>query len=303
MIALMVLTTGCGDDGDGVHPDELSSECQHDEECTEGYVCEDGECVQLDCGDCGWGRACLETPDNPQGSCTVAECHSDSDCGDGQGCVEGWCVEQGGEGEACDVDGECLDDLICTDEGVCGEWSSDTDAPEHREPCDPVGPLCADDHRCMDAFDGSGALCLRRCHEDSECDDGELCRRWLGETNRGICVAEQPCQGYPNDDCPDALKCVHTVLPDEHESFHYCDFYDFSADVGDGCEPDQKEYRDLDSEPRCGKEQTCLGDDPRCYRKCDLSNSNCPAGQQCLSTYTTDNQGREQDTGWGACVD
>lgn len=56
--------------------EEVTPTCTQDEDCGEGKVCKDGECVDK------------EPEPTPEPTCT-----EDSDCGEGKVCVEGECVE------------------------------------------------------------------------------------------------------------------------------------------------------------------------------------------------------------------
>jgi len=114
------------------------------QECPEGYVCKDGDCVfdpcpdtvcnsGLDCGeDCGCNfdtnmcQACIENPSLPgcPNDCDTP-CASGADCEDGCGCVDGNCVNcsnfdcpecNGVDGCRCNTEDECVNDDGCLDE-------------------------------------------------------------------------------------------------------------------------------------------------------------------------------------------
>ena len=86
-------------------------------------------------------------------------CNMDADCCDGLVCGDdGLCVEEevpecAEAGEACETDADCCDDLICGDDGVCVE----EEVPE----CAEAGEACeADADCCDDLVCGDDGLCV-----------------------------------------------------------------------------------------------------------------------------------------------
>ncbi len=81
--------------GDCVPDDGSGGGCRHNNECQEGYICEEGKCVEdvsescTEDWECGPNAAC------ENGVCILQfddECSSDSDCEIGQKCLNGDCV-------------------------------------------------------------------------------------------------------------------------------------------------------------------------------------------------------------------
>jgi len=75
-------------------------------------------------------------------------CERDADCGEGLGCVDGRCVPfgvDGGLGEECTMDSECLSGICVEELGVCTEL------------CDPDADSCPGNYDCVLVAGGGGA--------------------------------------------------------------------------------------------------------------------------------------------------
>ena len=146
---------GCGPD-----PEKAGDECDPEDGCPDGMVCEPGGedhiCYYTEGGSCSGGTDyCLGDAVCTDGSCLVppgGNCGGDHCQGDAV-CTDGSC--QLPAGSECDPTGEdyCLDDLVCEANaegvGICG-------IGEGGE-CDPAEPLCAGSLVCAELLAGGYA--------------------------------------------------------------------------------------------------------------------------------------------------
>lgn len=148
--------------------------CSYNEECPDGYVCDDRQsCVPEQpqaCWEagCPWGYYC----DGWSGECIPSTtCNSDAECGTGYACLDGTCTPVG-----CTDDTQCAAGCYCDEaSGGCvesGYCSADGDCPSGQT-CDEARGTCipSDDPPppppppgCTEVFDEM--TCLGR----AECD-------------------------------------------------------------------------------------------------------------------------------------
>jgi hypothetical protein len=206
VLASLLALSACGDDtspdsdsgatdaetrdtrgGDDTGPGDACEGLEDGEgRCDSGatQVCIRGRLIRRDCRD---GFMCVEADDDAQCECDNATddecprgCSDDPDCaGCTPMCTGRECGDNGCGGEC----GECGDDELCTDEGMCAV---------------PTG------------------LCSNECEyaDDGECDDGgtgsafDVCDY---ATDCGDCGVREDlpviCTINYNDDCPDAERC------------------------------------------------------------------------------------------------
>ncbi len=140
--------------------------CSFNEDCPQGYVCDDRQsCVpdgSQSCWEtgCAWGSYC----DSWSGECVPSTtCNADADCGTGYACFGGTCTPTG-----CIDDTQCAAGCYCDEaSGGCVEsnyCSSDLDCPSGQE-CDEARGTCIPDETpdpvtCVEVFDE--ATCLGR---------------------------------------------------------------------------------------------------------------------------------------------
>jgi hypothetical protein len=195
-------------------------ECETDEECAEGELCDEGECVPAlpDCeadGDCAAGEVC------EAGECVPAppDCEADGDCAEGEVCEAGECVPAPPE---CENDGDCAEGEICeSNECVPAppECENDGDCAEgeicESNECVPAPPECENDGDCAEGEVCESNECVPglECTEDAECGELEIC-----ESNECVsveCKVDGQCDD--EDDCTSdncvAHNCVHSPEP------------------------------------------------------------------------------------------
>ena len=219
-----IVATVCNSEGSVV---ESETECDDQDECTEGDGCVNGQCKTTtvkDCDDqnpctddfcepadgcysqfnnapCDDGNDCTTGDQCSQGECTPGEltcdCAFDSDCAvyeDGDQCNgslhchEGLCVVDAATVVECaEAEAECLVTACQPDTGECAEGPV-----EDGEPCDD-GLECTVDDQCVDGG------CVG---ELLACDDGNPC-------TDDLCDAEAGCVNEPADnDCDDGNACT-----------------------------------------------------------------------------------------------
>jgi hypothetical protein len=114
-------------------------QCEVDEDCGDGEVCTDGECVpDVECSadeDCADGEVCVDNVCVPD-----VECSADEDCADGDLCTVNSC--DAGVCTGADVDcndgNECTAEMCNPETGQC-----DTVNVDDGTPCDEANGTCA----------------------------------------------------------------------------------------------------------------------------------------------------------------
>ncbi len=255
-------------------------ECQDDDACPEGQICDDteGACVagcrqNEDCAPLGNNLICLDN------RCAGASCDDNNPCPGGQfcdpdleRCVPG-CTDndQCPTGQYCDQNQEiCLEG--CRDDDSCDEGESCqtlTVQGEDRQRCLPSP--CTEDAGCPEAFycdipeGGSEGTCDEGCREGA-CPEGQICD-----------LEERECL---EPDCDDSNQC---------DDGFYCDLDRERSACVPGCDDDDQCARgqscDLDSnactcegEEDCADGQVCFSN--LCVPAC-RSNNDCPEGFGC----------------------
>lgn len=154
--------------------------CEEDDDCGEGRICVDGECV------------------------TPSECQSDEDCAEGEICIDGECVPP----PECQTDEDCDDNDACTTD-VCAPGNGCIHVPIDScvdgdsctvDSCDPeIGcvyePLdCEDGDPCTinDCFEGECTAAVIDCPDGQVCEDGE-CVSILDEVILSLDIQPRRC--------------------------------------------------------------------------------------------------------------
>ena len=140
------------------------------EDCADGQVCLDGECV-VGCAehdDCDGGQICVEGQCGD--GCGITGCQARQQCD----VVTGLCIEP----DVCQANVDCLEGRICEGATCVDACQNDVDCPGTRE--------CAEDGRCVEG------LCL----ENDDCDNNRIC-------DGGACIAR-----CTEDPCPNNQVCV-----------------------------------------------------------------------------------------------
>ncbi|MCP4647431.1 MAG: DUF11 domain-containing protein [bacterium] len=183
-------------------------DCVTDEDCPEGEICLDDECVPDECEtdeDCPPEEVCLD------GECV--ECEDDSDCPEGEICEENECVP-----DECETDEDCPPEEVCLD-GECVDCIEDEDCPP--------GEICTEENECVECEDDSDCPedmvcedgeCEEECSIDADCPDVEYCADGVCEEVECPCgeVADHTCIEYEcctDSDCPVGYICD----PETHE--------------------------------------------------------------------------------------
>jgi hypothetical protein len=119
------------------------------------------------------------------------------DCG---GCLDsdGVCVD-GDQADACGIDGrqcvECLEDQVCTEDGVCVDVPSCT--PDNCDGCCDANGDCVsgdDDDAC-----GRGGLACATCEQGTSCTEGECARSCGPDSCAGCCDDSGECLSGETD--------------------------------------------------------------------------------------------------------
>ncbi|MFC1591317.1 hypothetical protein ACFL43_02210 [Thermodesulfobacteriota bacterium] len=172
----------CADDDCACH------ECDVDGECDDGNVCTNDVCAGGVCqhtnnsAPCSDSNACAENACY-LGSCIVVgeSCCDDNLDNDLDGRMD--CADADCPCHECDVDGECDDENVCTNDTCAGGQCQNVD----------ISASCDDGDVCTEDSCDPAAGCV---NQDKVCDDGQYCN--------GVetCDAEQGCvNGVPP--CPD----------------------------------------------------------------------------------------------------
>ena len=155
--------------------------------CAIGYICDDGECLNL-CDinevDCEGDLVCVG------GHCVEDVC-SNTGCDEGYSCVENECQEDPcyevscGLGLICD-EGDCIEDpcitVVCED----GERCAGGDCIDACE-----GIECGAEERCVDGFCVINSCAGVACPEGSECSEGNCVATGCIDV---VCAVGQICQ-------------------------------------------------------------------------------------------------------------
>lgn len=238
-------------------------ECENDDQCPDGMVCQDQECVPRGCselgnpcetrGDCCSGMCldglCSQGCDwlNPGGSCPSGFYCSIQECGVGA-CVAG---SLGATGRG----GSCVAHEGCRT-GYCGSTGGPT---ECQIPCDPDGVnTCPGDDECVRIGASRCGLCA--CHIGrlgDPCFDSNVCASGLCATKSGDRRCSRFCSG--GNPCPEGYDCLDAGVR------HIC--WPALAALGEPCE---------------GGEQCASGTCARgqCSRPCE-TDCHCPVGYDC----------------------
>jgi hypothetical protein len=288
--------------------------CDDGNECTDADACEGGLCREgnpvADLTSCqaGAGVCC-------QGTCQSGDCCQDTDCDDlafctgEEICALHLCTTGSGNpctslGMLCDEandvciecleDGDCNDDVGCTDDTcvdhACVFTPNDANCPgdevfcngpeECKTPagCVPNGEPCPDGGYCNEGTDTCD-----ECRNNNDCDDGLYCTG-TETCSGGVCIpGTGPCVGGP--------ECADTCDEDNDT----CD-----EPVGTGCTDDG----DVCTDDQCDGSGNC--DHPFNTAPCD-DGLFCTADDLCAAGLCTGSgdacPGQLCDEGAEACLD
>lgn len=182
--------------------------CTSNAECDAGLICQDGSCVPDDttCG--ATGCTCDDTGVCADGLfCIDGECRPDDDicrfnseCAEGQQCVNGGCLDTCGNDNPCATAG-----LLCQDD-VCVEPEPPTGECVRDSECGGGGRICID----TQCFDG--------CTDDTMCAEGQYCAngRCRLDTRPDRCESDVDCRFVCDDGvcrvpCEDTMECARVA--------------------------------------------------------------------------------------------
>ena len=185
--------------------------------------------------------------------------------------IEEWAPEA----DACDVDADCDDDNICTDDRC--------DLKNHRCTHPNNGAACDDGVDCTDEDQCSQGTCWgrrihTRCGDDAECDDGNLCTLDVCNVETGQC--ESSPQAVPCDDeiactvedmCQGDGSCAGTPDHGLCDDANVCT--DDVCEFGLGCD-NPHNAAPCDDGVACTDNDVCAGGECRGL-------ASCPAGEIC----------------------
>jgi len=296
----------------GCRPERPSSGCASDEQCDDGAVCRDAECVEPEC---------TIADDCAEGACVARFCEAcadDSECGDGMVCAEGDCAMR-----ECTTRAECTGDLGCVG-GLCLACASDAhcgaaEACHHgacvERECFPTdgcadGLVC-DEGRCLPCGDGAECSGVQgcvdgrcgTCTEDAHCTRDRVClegqcRPTCGPTvsctepgvlgcrsraeplrcGEAFCAADRR-TGYPTTTiCDPCLETIGGCPSGRCDDHHRCECTT-QADC-----PDQLACRGgvchgCSEDADCGCDRFCAAGE--CHARC-TADSDCEGGDRCL---------------------
>jgi len=209
--------------------------CDDDDACTQGDVCQDGQCVGA-AKDCSDGNDCTIDSCDP----ATADCSSEAvpdggeaqPCEDGNPCTvedlcdAGSCVG-GANACTCQSDADCDNDedlcngtLVCVDQGD-GTKACEIEADSVVE-CD----TSKDDDCNETTCDPATGVCASQSTAGQNCDDGDAC------TFADKCSADGACLGTTQV-CDDSNVCTDDTCNADGE----CEFADNTSPCndGDGC--------------------------------------------------------------------
>jgi len=239
---------------------DICVECLSDDNCTEGEICEEGICVEVECEtdeDCSDFDPCTGNETCVDGSCVdgIPPCGAliclPFDNPDGYICVE------------CDNDTDCDDGLFCTgydfcDNGTCYSMGDPCTLPNGQPAA--FGPICDEENdQCVE------------CLTDDNCTDNET----------PFCVANTCVECRDNEDCSDPLFC---------NGAEFCD--NGTCMQGEPpCEGDNETplcNEELDQCVECFTDRECDNETPRCDGvmcvEC-LDELDCAVGEDCVEGW------------------
>ncbi len=187
-------------------------------------------------------------------------CGSSADCGSFEGCLDGVCTPLTPTDEACELDGDCLDDgAVCVD-GLC--WTPDGGGTGIED------LACAQDADCPEGLICEDGMCesslpppddIGMCEADADCGDGEICVACYCMPAEGTCRADA--------DCPAGQRC-------DLESIGWAGGSDGSGGEPLSCEGEIG---------YCGIDPFQVEPDARCEAFCALSET-CSGGDGTVSS-------------------
>ena len=200
-----------------------SEECTKDDDCMEGYVCEENACVpghctdgvvsgdesDVDCGGtcllCPDGMVCGNAADCINNYCEMEEgaaegvcasCTSHDQCDEGGFCDDGVCVEGKELGAECDEHAQCGSGFCPPADGVCCETN-----------CDGVCEACLEEK--TGEADGTCAPVLVDTDPDAECGDDGAASCGSNATGCNGDAVAPACNVYP-----DGTECAAAACSD-----------------------------------------------------------------------------------------
>jgi len=160
-------------------------ECSTNSDCDVCEVCQDGKCIEQDCG----SGAC----DPDTGECV--DCINEDQCRDDQICVDNECVCPPGFVER---DGVCVPAPECVSAEDCDECEVCRNGQCVPRQC-PPGQVCVGEYGCVPKCD---------CNDQTSCDD--ITTFCYQDPNSGLCGCI-PCQGDCTNGCADPCLCSETL--------------------------------------------------------------------------------------------
>lgn len=172
--------------------------CLTDGDCGEGVCTADNRCVTGN-GSCTSAQDCAApTPACDMGVCV--ECTSALECtiaGTGDRCVAGVCSTcECEEGQVCDPQGECVDELRCETDADCGQGRLAAGRCHTDGTCYEPGSCGEDDIfqsqcnpglTCIDIFQGAFSVCEGCQPGGDDCKEGESCVQNFENPNQMVC--------------------------------------------------------------------------------------------------------------------
>lgn len=241
-----------------------TNECEGDDDCPDGNVCELYDALEPQGCDPASGMDCSVSP---VGVCVPARriCETNDDCASDSG-EQAWCIEN-----------ECVSMVDCD--------------PNHAG-CEMLPPTCPDGEvvsvvgGCFGPCVPAGAClpAIAGCSDSSDCGPDEVCvvECWACESGDPACAGcegrcEAPTPGCATDaDCGPNEQCVSSCwdcLPEDPDCVGGCESY--CVPLGGECQDDAS------CVDPSGIPGTCVGG--RCYVEplACLADSDCPDGQVC----------------------
>lgn len=203
----------------------ITEKCLLDTDCPDGFVCIDGECQRLACGDddfcpvgytcisgycfklcsslepCGDGYICVDYFDNNEPICIPYPfpCDSENGCPPGFECYDGFCLQTCSGVGTCPEGTECIPVEIITDNGL----ETRNYCVPYPFPCGSVGDF-PNNKGCPPGFYCYGGSCYPLCTGTGQgsCDDGFECIQVDQDSNGDpitICYPTTPPEKLVND--------------------------------------------------------------------------------------------------------